>query len=68
MEHHTQIRHRTVKGMMGKGEGEVPPVEVTPSCEATMYNEMKRGNTFDSSAGDIQNETPMEEEHTSRTR
>jgi hypothetical protein len=63
-----ELRHRQVHGEMAKGEGEVPPVEQTPSCAATFYNEVSRGTKFDDSAGDIQKETPMPEESTSRTR
>lgn len=51
-----------------KGEGSVPKMETSPSCEATMYDEMKRGTKFDDPLRDLQNEGPMEEEHTSKTR
>ncbi len=59
---------RQVKGKMHKGEGEVPTMETSPSCEATMYDEMKRGTKFDDPLRDVTKEGRMEEEHTSNTR
>lgn len=61
-------KSRQVHGKMSGGEGEVPPVEITPSCEATMFNEMKRGTKFDDPGPDVLGQGSMEEEHTSRTR
>ena len=61
-------KHRQVKGSMSKGEGEVPAMEKTPSCEATMYDEMHRGNKFDDKGPNVTGLGPMEEDHTSRTR
>jgi hypothetical protein len=68
MEQHTQIKSRQVHGSTSHGEGHVPAMETSGSCKATMYDEMKRGIKFDDDCHDIQKETPMAEEHTSRTR
>lgn len=61
-------KSRQVHGKMGKGEGEVPAMEKTPSCDATMYDEMNRGIKFDDPLKDVTKEGRMEEEHTSKTR
>ncbi len=63
---HKETKSRQVHGSMGKGEGEVPPVEQTPSCQATMYGEMNRGIKFDDSLKDVTKEGRMPEEHTSK--
>ena len=60
------MTHRMVKGKMAKGEGEVPSMEKTPSCEATMYDEMNRGIKFDDPLKDVTKEGRMPEEHTSK--
>ena len=68
MLHHTEIKSRQVSGKMARGEGTVPEKEGTLSEQVTMYGSMQRGTKFDENCHDIQHETPMEEEHTSRTR
>ena len=68
MKGHTEIKSRQVTGSMGKGEGEVPEMEKTPSCEATFYNEVNRGTKFDDPGPKATMYSPMEEEHTSKTR
>ena len=68
MENHTEIKSRQVSGKMGRGEGEVPAIEKSGSCKATMYGEVARGDKFDENGPDCCNEGPMPEEHTSRIR
>jgi len=68
VEEHIQIKSRQVKGSMGPGEGAVPAIEKTGSCEATMYNEKNRGTKFDENGPNVTSQGPMEEQHTSRTR
>jgi hypothetical protein len=68
MKGHTEIKSRQVTGSDQCGEGKVPEIEKTPSCEATMYGEMSRGTKFDDPGPDVLGQGPMEEEHTSKTR
>jgi hypothetical protein len=67
VEHHTQIKSRQVKGTT-KVDDSVPAVEQSPSCAATMYGGMNRGNKFDDNGPNVEKQGRMEEEHTSRTR
>lgn len=69
MKGHTEIKTRQVKGSNCCGEGEVPVIEKTPSCEATFYDEAARGDAkFDNDGPDVLGQGKMEEEHTSGTR
>ena len=69
MKGHTEISTRQVTGSNSCGEGKVPAIEKTPSCEATFYDEAPRGETkFDEDGPDVLGQGKMEEEHTSGTR
>jgi hypothetical protein len=69
MKGHTEAKSRQVTGSNCCGEGEVPAIEKTPSCEATFYDEASRGNTkFDDNGPNVTGLGKMEEEHTSGTR
>jgi hypothetical protein len=61
-----EVRTRQVKGEMHGNEGHTPEIEKTPSCEATMYGEMARGDTkFDDDGPDVLGQGRMPEAHTS---
>lgn len=66
MKGHTEIKSRQVSGSMGKGEGEVPAVEKTPSGEASFCNEVNRGTKFDDPGPDVLGQGPMPEAHSSK--